>query len=277
MTTTFLRWLLTTLAATILQAVAGMVFIGDRIAPPPGSPGTLLAWSLCANGLSAAVLLGLASHSRWTGLRSMLALFAVAFGVGSAVNLLEAVVFDVMAAGLAVRALLMFLVTSAILCALVAALTRHHRPHDSPGSEALPPPPAVWRFAAVAALYVVTYFTAGTLVYPFIEDFYRTVTVPPRGVVALLQLLVRGPFFAAIAFLLLRYLTGSPWAIALWTGAAFSIVGGIAPLLVPNSTFPDAVRWAHLVEVSVSNFAFGVAASLLLSARPAPALAASPR
>jgi hypothetical protein len=49
---------------------------------------------------------------------------------------------------------------------------------------------------------------------------------------------------------------------------------GLAPLLVPNPLMPDAIRYAHMVEVVCSNLVFGGIAGWLLSPRrailPAP-------
>jgi hypothetical protein len=41
-------------------------------------------------------------------------------------------------------------------------------------------------------------------------------------------------------------------------GAIFTVLSGIAPLLIPNPVFPDAVRWVHMCEVTSSNFVFGI-------------------
>ena len=44
-----------------------------------------------------------------------------------------------------------------------------------------------------------------------------------------------------------------------------SVVGGVAPLIIPNPYLPDAVRYAHLPEVGVSNFLFGFVDAWLLA------------
>jgi hypothetical protein len=77
MTTRFLRWVTITFTAMVLQAVTGMVLIGDRIGPPPGEPAALLVWSLVSTGLIAGVLLALAGRSRWNWHRSVPALFGL--------------------------------------------------------------------------------------------------------------------------------------------------------------------------------------------------------
>jgi hypothetical protein len=47
------------------------------------------------------------------------------------------------------------------------------------------------------------------------------------------------------------------------------VIGGLAPLLVPNPLMPDAIRYAHMVEVVCSNLVFGGLAGWLLSPRRA--------
>ena len=44
-------------------------------------------------------------------------------------------------------------------------------------------------------------------------------------------------------------------------------------LVVPNAVFPDAIRWAHFVEVVTSNFVFGAIAGWLMSGPGAKVLA----
>jgi hypothetical protein len=262
MTTRLLRWATVTFTAMVSQAVAGMAFIGDRMGTPPGEPAALLGWSLVSSGLVSGVLLALAGRSRWNWPWSVPALFGLAYGTTYVVNLIDAVVFNVLPTGLGLRVLAMGACHSAVLALMVAWMTRGDRPSD--GAEPPEPWPAGWRFAVVPLLYLVTYFAAGMLVYPYIEHFYRTVAMPSLAVIILTQLLVRGPLFAALIVLLLRFISGSPAARAAWVATMMAVVGGIAPLVAPNAVFPDDVRWAHLIEVAVSNFLFGAAAAWIL-------------
>jgi hypothetical protein len=115
----------------------------------------------------------------------------------------------------------------------------------------------VWRFVASDFSYVVLYFIAGSIIFPFVRDFYATQTVPPFQKIVALQLLVRGPIFIAICLLLVRLLGMERLTGALTVGLVFTLISGVAPLLPPNPIFPDAVRWAHFGEVVSSNFIFG--------------------
>jgi hypothetical protein len=122
------------------------------------------------------------------------------------------------------------------------------------------------RLAACALAYVVFYFAFGAVAYPFVAEFYAGRALPHAGAIAALQV-VRGLAFAAICLAWLR----EPWPrrgeAVLWTGVALSVLGGVAPLLLPNPYMPAAVRAVHLWEVGLSNLAFGCLAGWLLSRR----------
>jgi hypothetical protein len=125
--------------------------------------------------------------------------------------------------------------------------------------------PAPWaRLAACALAYVVLYFTAGMLAYPYLRAFYEARPMPAPGLVLAVQPF-RGLAFAGIVLLLVRQLDVSRRTAALAAGMTMSVLGGVAPLLIPNPYLPDAIRYAHLPEVGVSNFLFGLLAGWLLA------------
>lgn len=270
-----IRWLVVTAVLFVMQPLAAGVFavqmsdLGSN--PQAGSPAQMLAWTLLSNGIIAAVLVGLSMRLRRRGAALAVGLFAVAFGMGHLLNLVEGYVFHVIAGPLTLRLLAMAATQLAAACALVAWLARR----DEPGDASSAPQTAWWpsplRLAIVAALYLVTYFTAGTLVFPFIASFYTPRGLPPVALVAGLQLFVRGPLFGVIIAWIVAATRGGRAVRAVWAGAALSLLGGVAPLLIPTPAFPDHVRWAHFIEVSTSNFIFGVLAGWLL-AQPALAI-----
>jgi len=103
----------------------------------------------------------------------------------------------------------------------------------------------VWRFAACSAIYVFLYFLAGSIIFPYVRDFYATQHIPSFGQIVALQFFLRGPVFILVCLTLLRmfrlpHLTG-----AVATGLAFTLLSGVAPLVIPNPFFPDYVRWVH--------------------------------
>jgi hypothetical protein len=58
------------------------------------------------------------------------------------------------------------------------------------------------------------------------------------------------------------------WAAAISVGVLLWIVGGGAPLLVPNPLMVTAQRYIHIVEILTQNAALGITAVLLLRAKP---------
>jgi hypothetical protein len=67
---------------------------------------------------------------------------------------------------------------------------------------------------------------------------------------------------------LVQQMSGHRWR-AVWVlGLALSVLGGIAPLLLPNNEYlPVNIRVAHAVEISISNCLFGLAVTMLLVRR----------
>jgi len=102
------------------------------------------------------------------------------------------------------------------------------------------------------------YFLAGTIIFPFVRDYYATQHIPgPRQITAL-QFLLRAPLFILVCLTLLRMFRLPPLSGAVAVGLAFTFISGVAALIMPNGIFPETVRWAHFWEVSTSNFVFGM-------------------
>jgi hypothetical protein len=77
----------------------------------------------------------------------------------------------------------------------------------------------------------------------------------------LLQL-VRGLLWAAIAVPVIRMMKGDWWEAGLAVALLFAMTSAL--LLIPNPLMPPAVRMAHLLETSTSNFLFGWLVVLIL-------------
>jgi hypothetical protein len=129
-------------------------------------------------------------------------------------------------------------------------------------------------------LYVACYFTAGTIVWPFIAAYYQSRPMPAAGAVLALQV-VRGLGFGGIVLLIVRSCDGGRLERAAIAGLTLAILGGVAPLVMPNPLMPVAIRMAHLFEVVPSIFTFGAVLALALTrpartAAPAGTLATQP-
>ena len=85
--------------------------------------------------------------------------------------------------------------------------------------------------------------------------------------------LARGILMTLAALPIIYTLRMRRWPAALAVGALLWIVGGAAPLLVPNAFMIPAQRFIHMVEILTQNMPLGITAALLL--RPKRAVAAS--
>lgn len=228
-------------------------------APPPGGLGLVLL----SNALTATLLAGLAVRLRAVGWRRALVLWLVWGGI-QANAMVEAIFFDINLPRRDALWLTVYLLAVSAGFALCAALAFRGRA-EGPAMPALDRAPAWWRFAVTDLLYVFLYFAAGMLAYPYLRAFYEARPMPAMGSVVAMQF-VRGLVLSGIVLLILRQLRTTRRTAALLAGLTLSILGGVAPLLVPNAYLPEAIRYAHLPEVGVSNFLFGWIAGLLLSA-----------
>jgi hypothetical protein len=116
----------------------------------------------------------------------------------------------------------------------------------------------IWRFIVCDVVYLVIYLVAGMLIYPFVRDFYTRDAMPSIGLIITLQLFLRGPAFVGICILLHGLINRPVSAKPLALGVVFTLISGVAPLIVPNPFFPDFVRWVHLAEVACSNLVLGM-------------------
>ena len=244
------------------QALGGGLFF--RGAPAIVRDGPLDAGQalLAVSAIDALLLALLAGRMRLRGWKLGLVLATVLFGVQTGQALIEAVVFNndlhmssaILFGGAAVNLLRDVLAGAAI------ALLWRGQSGAAPQLRGI-----VWKAPAVAALYVVCYFTAGGLIAwrsPAVRAFYAHVHEIDVNLLYGVQF-GRGLIWCALAWLLARNQSGPCWRTALLTGVAFSAFM-VPQLLFPNPVMPWPVRAVHMVEVGVSNFVFGVLAALIL-------------
>jgi hypothetical protein len=124
--------------------------------------------------------------------------------------------------------------------------------------------------------YVVYYLIFGSVTYQF---FTRQYYPEAPQIVAQLGLwfwvieLGRGILMTLAALPIIYTLRMRRWPAALAVGMLLWVVGGAAPLLVPNAAMTAAQRYIHIVEILAQNMSLGITAALLL--RPKRAVAAS--
>lgn len=212
--------------------------------------------------LNLAVLLMIARASAASGWRLVLMLFLAAFVVGSANNLLEAAVYGVLAPRQVITAAVPAAIIFAILSPVAVLFAGRWRSADvQPVRQGIELTPLI--LLGVVAAYELLYWTAGTLVYPYIANFYADKTIPPVPMVAGLQVVRSLIFLGAIYPLLKSGLRWAPLVLAL----VYSVIGGVAPLLPDNPYMPADIRFYHGVETSTSNFIFGLMVGFLFTRR----------
>ncbi|MFL6733936.1 MAG: hypothetical protein ACJ8EY_04495 [Sphingomicrobium sp.] len=202
----------------------------------------------------AATVSGSGGRSLW------LALLVLGWTVGQFNTLLEGVAFSVLPWTNAMIQLGVSALVLAVLAALALVLSGKWR--SSPAEPALLNASLPTLALSIAA-YELLYWTAGTMVWPFVAEFYASRSIPPAIQVFLLQI-PRALIFIAAAWPWLR--TG-PRSAPTVLGIAYAVLGGIAPLLPDNPYMSADVRLAHAIETGSSNFLFGVITGYLLTRR----------
>ena len=201
--------------------------------------------------LSFAVMALLAISSRSGGRPLWLAILALGWGVGQLNILIEAWAFSVMPEAQVAFQLAVTLIVIAVMALLAIAVSGKWRHSDETPSELR----LTWsNVLLIIAGYLVLYFGAGILVWPYVEHFYATRDIPSRPLVAALQA-PRALIFLASAWLWLRT---EPRHAPVVLGVAYAILGAIGPALPDNPFMPAEVRLAHAIETGLSNFLLGL-------------------
>lgn len=230
-----------------------------------------LLWSapwllLLAALIDAAVLtiaLSRASGARWS-LTGRLALLI--FGVKTAVIAVESVYLPEIIPPAWVPGLLVNGLITAGLLAFAAAWLNQRWARDS---EPFPAPPPAhfswWRWPLSGLLWVVLFVASGRLVFqsiataldPAASEAYLAAFMPDNPLLILLFQAGRGLLWGLLAWPFLSILRGSTWQRGLVLGLLFAGLMGSAQLqgidMLPATIWP-----AHLAEVVVENFLFGL-------------------
>jgi hypothetical protein len=277
------------LKLALLSALLFVCFavVSAVVLPPVGAPpspeeaavSTLALLAVCV--LDTAVLAYVILRSRWGGWRLIATVFLVFFGTTTVMSQIESAVFITrLPEGFLPRLIAMGAIVAAVYSPLaVFVLGKGRDGATSEASNAARPMPArewIWRLAAIAAVYLILYFTFGYYVAwqsPAVREYYGG--VDHDGFVAAMGAVIRDtpwlPAFqvlrammwALIALPVVRMMKGGWPETGLAVSLLFSVVMN-AQLLLPNPYMPEAVRMAHFVETASSNFLFGWAVAWLL-------------
>lgn len=269
------RTILVALALAVATMVAGAAIqpiFGDLGIPAPES--NPLPWQIASWLVLAATLVWFATRSRVTGWRLAASLAVLLYGICHFNSLIEARFFGLFSSRQYTAIMLMMTVSTVLFALALVPILRGLTPRAA--SADWESRVSLLRLAAGAAGYLIAYFVAGILVFPFVSSFYAQRPMPNGLEVIAMQLLIRGPVFVALMLLLVRMSGASRRETILMTGGALSLMGGVAMLMVPNSFIPDAARWAHFVEVVSSNLLFGCFVGWLLTSKRTPSAAVAP-
>jgi len=230
---------------------------------PTGAVVALLI--VCA--LETIVLSYLIIRSRWTGWRLVVTIFLVFYGVKTFLSQIETVVFlQYLVDIVPVEMIPKLFMQGAIIAALFSplAVLIHGRMKGAEKSQepnrrlVMPWTEWVWKLVLIAVIYMFIYFSFGMFVFmplagEAFQEYYVGLQLPAW--IFPFQML-RAMIFVALALPVIRMMKGRWWEAGLAVALLFSVLMS-AQLLVAGEFMPEAIRMAHLVEVSSSNFLFG--------------------
>jgi len=206
-------------------------------------------------------------RSRWTAWRLVLTIFFVFYGVMTFLSQIETVVFlgylvDVVPAETIPKLFMHGGIIAALFSPLAVLVHGKMRTtEESPEINQrilMPCREWVWKLILIAVVYVVIYvsfgaFVAMPLAGRVFQEYYGGLQLPAW---ILPFQMMRAMIWTALALPLIRMMKGNWWEAGLAVALLFSVLMG-SQLLLPNPYMPDAIRLAHFVEISSSNFLFG--------------------
>lgn len=226
-------------------------------------------WFYLSGVLTAAALLPVVRYGPRHPLVQFVAIFVALEVIGLVCTLSEALVFfPEMKAQLTTSlagGTVMYLVISAVMVGLGKALnlvTSHEQAivHRSPAM--LLPMVLLAGFA-----YVIYYEVFGAIAFQFFTKQYYPHAAEQAlamGIWFPLYQWARGTAMTLAVLPVIYGLRLSRWHAALTVGLLIWIVGGGAPLLVPNGMMVTQQRYIHIVEIFTQNFSLGMTAVWLL-------------
>lgn len=276
-----LKVIVLTFVMLVSFIVAGLV-TGQQAETTEGANTSLLPLLAAVCFLNAIVLTYPIVRSRWSGLRLIMVIFVVFYGVMSVMSLIEAVFFMT---NIPASEIAKFFLVGAIvalffspLAVLVLSKMKRDPTVEGPNSRLIMSwRQWVWKLAVIAVSYPIIYFAFGYFVAwqnPAVREFYgggpligffphmRTV-LQDMPLLISFQVL-RAMMWVALALPVIRMMKGKSWEAVLAVGLLFAVLH-TSQLLLPNPYMPQEVRMVHLVETAPSIFIFGLLVAWLLN------------
>jgi len=258
----------------VFSVVSAILLPPPTTATPPDEAVAIFVALLVISLLNSSVVAYVLVRSRWAGLKLIVALWWVLFGVTTLMSQIETFVFiRTLPAGFLPRLVLTGAVFSAIFSTLAVIVFGKLRSKvtavKSHWWTQLSVREWVVRLAIIGMAYVILYFTfgyyiawrnpalvayyGGTNTGGFLDQMLRVVRDTPW--LPLLQV-GRALLWTALAIPVIRLIKGRWWEAGLAVALLFSVVMN-TQLLLPNPFMPAEVRMSHLLETATSNFLFG--------------------
>ncbi len=226
-------------------------------------------WLILSNLLIVGMLGSYIAHSNLGGMKLAGAVFVIYFIISSFNNLIEAFIYNVTDRPETVHSMMQGLIVALVISPVLVYL--FDKWNDNPRKLHFRDRSFLswmWRLASGDLLYITLYLVAGFIlqsVYPQLLVFYKG-KLPTAGLMIGTQVL-RGFIFMGVAVLILKTSDLSKSQRAVLVGLIFSVLGGIAPLILPNEYMPAYIRLGHGFEVGISNFVYGLLITYLLGQR----------
>ncbi len=215
-----------------------------------------------------------AASSNQQGWKLSGTLFVLYYGINQLNTLDEALLFKIgLEASQTLAMMASGLVTSLVFAPLLVLLLGCWKNKtEEEVKPLLPRSAANWagRIVLGDLLYVVCYFIAGMLAFPFVRDFYAAFKLPAPASMLGMEIF-RGLVYVAAGLAVTNGMKGERGKAAIALGLSFPVLAGVAPLLLPNPYLPGYVRVTHGFEIGISNLIYGVLLGFLLTRKAAPA------
>ena len=274
--TLVIKIIVLTVALLIIQAVASQVTGLDDSAQQV-DPLVAGQYALLTSFLFTIVLSYPIIRSTWSGMKLVITMAIVTYGVMTFLSQIETVVFlkylvDIVDPEMIPKLFAQGAIVAVLFSPLAVWIygkikpSKDHR-WKKPGNKlVMPLSEWIWKLVLLSIAYVLIYISFGQFVFmplagDAFDEFYVGLEMPQW--ILLLQA-VRALIWVALAVPVIRMMKGSRWEAGLAVALLFSVLMG-ALLLIPQDIMPDAIRMAHFVEVTLSNFLFGWVVVLILT------------
>lgn len=249
----------------VLHIIIGIITLSEAFAA--------LGWILLSCLVVVLVMTWTVMASHTHGLRLVWPIVLVFFGVYTFNVHIETLFFQLTipqgeVIRMMLRGLLLSLIFSPILLILMDKVKQPTALFDTTRARRISLFGTIWKTIVCMMIYVIIYFIAGALVYPYVKDFYTGMAHMPAMQHIFLMQLLRGLVYVLVVIPIIRMVKTSKLATALLIGLLLSALGGVAPLLFPNPYMPSSVRFVHGIEIGISNFVFGFVVGLLFGMTP---------